>query len=268
MQPESDLADLILRRWPAGLRLGTTPVDDLLAMLGEPDLRSHGRATQILSYGGVEFDVEDGTVQRINVGKQPGAPLGLSDRFRITALPMSEVLPLLADLSNGSVRWKSIEDHGPITVASAKGLRMEFTNNEFSSVALFSAAPHTHMQQAERLVSEFLQHEGWAVEHQGRGVDIDARRGTDWIAIEVKSSSPSNAGAALPKVRDGLGRLLFALTPGRGSVLAIPDVPQYHRAMERLPEEAWAALRLAVLWMDEKQVRWQFGPGERSEVHR
>ena len=107
--------------------------------------------------------------------------------------------------------------------------------------------------QIKEVLEEWLQDDGWEVQvawGKQRGIDIDARRGSERWIIEVKGPGSLNSmrvnyfiailGETLQRMDDKCARYSIAL----------PKMPQYERLWQRLPKLAKKRAKISMLFVD------------------
>lgn len=106
----------------------------------------------------------------------------------------------------------------------------------------------------KRAIDTYLRAEGWipiVCWGRTRGIDIDARRGTERWIIEAKGrgTSPQHQGN---NFLSALGELLQRMSdPKARYSIAVPDLPRYRGLWVRLPTRLKRQLRLSSLFVNE-----------------
>lgn len=109
--------------------------------------------------------------------------------------------------------------------------------------------------QVKTSVAAWLQAAGWSVQvrwGRDRGIDINARRGTERWAIEAKGEAPAGP-QQVNYFLNALGEIMQRMDDASAHYgLALPDHRQYRGLVERLPLLARQRMRLTVLFVDER----------------
>lgn len=103
----------------------------------------------------------------------------------------------------------------------------------------------------KRVLEGWLRSQGWEARvfrGKHRGIDIQARRGTERWIIEVKGGGPRRQ--RLPKnFLDGLGQLLQRMEdPEAKYSIGLPDLPGYRGLWQRLPPMAKSRTKITALF--------------------
>jgi hypothetical protein len=105
----------------------------------------------------------------------------------------------------------------------------------------------------KRAVAAVLEADGWTVDvrwGRDRGIDLDARRGSQRLIIEAKGEAPAGP-QQVSYFLGALGELVQRMSdPAARYALALPDHPQYRGLVQRLPSLARQRLLLDVFFVD------------------
>ena len=110
--------------------------------------------------------------------------------------------------------------------------------------------------QIKEVLEKWLQDDGWEVQvawGRERGIDIDARKGSERWIIEVKGPG-SRSQMRVNYFIAMLGETLQRMDDKNSRYsIALPKMPQYEGLWRRLPELAKKRTTISILFVDEKQ---------------
>ena len=102
-------------------------------------------------------------------------------------------------------------------------------------------------------VAAWLKADGWIVDvrwGRNRGIDLDARRGTERLIIEAKGAAPAGP-QQVNYFLNALGELIQRMGDSSARyALALSDHPQYRGLVDRLPSLARERMLLNVFFVD------------------
>ena len=105
----------------------------------------------------------------------------------------------------------------------------------------------------KRAVAATLEADGWTVDvrwGRDRGIDPDARRGSERLVVEAKGEAVARH-QQVNYFLSALGEFVQRMSdPAARYTLALPDHPQYRGLVQRLPTLARQRLQLEVLFVD------------------
>lgn len=146
---------------------------------------------------------------------------------------------------------------GTLIRSSPARYRLSRHRDEPAEIATDTMRPVEHViteDDVKRTLADKLRRDGWTVDirwGRERGIDLDARRGSERLIIEAKGQA--NAGPQQANYFLGaMGELVQRMNdPAARYAVAFPDHPQYRGLVSRLPSLARERLRLEVFFVDD-----------------